>query len=41
MDINMVMYPEITGGKGDTDGEGNNNQKSNSQVNSKKTQWKT
>jgi len=25
MDMNMVMYPEITGGKGDADGSGNNN----------------
>ena len=25
MDMNMVMYPEITGGQGDTDGDGNNN----------------
>ena len=25
MDMNMVMYPEITGGQGDTDGSGNNN----------------
>jgi FtsP/CotA-like multicopper oxidase with cupredoxin domain len=25
MDMNMVMYPEITGGTGDTDGDGNNN----------------
>jgi hypothetical protein len=26
MDMNMVMYPEITGGEGDTDGSGNNMQ---------------
>lgn len=25
MDMNMVMYPEITGGTGDTEGSGNNN----------------
>ncbi len=25
MDMNMVMYPEITGGRSDTDGAGNNN----------------